>query len=368
MEEKNKLLYIDPDPSLYGRSYMGMFDLTKGFVMFWIVVMHCVYRYFSILRYDGGAHWLGKLLVSPFALTTYGIVPMLFMLCGYGIRRQSLTKNVKNQLSVFLFPYICVILCLSLSEFLKWWILGGDLGARLTSQVLRFCLGFHPGGHLLKGGATQIGPIWFFFTYTFGSIYLNWILQEKRGWVQLLLLAVSTGAGLILQGVILPFCFQQILICSGFLYAGMQLKRWKIPYQKLPWTAFMLIWALCVVSRTFGGMAEIGNNTYRFGALDLMTAYLAGIVLLCLFLRLNVLQGVIPDGLRWIGRRMMWICCIHTVSELAMPWGMIEKLFADRPLAGLLLEILTSLAFACVGVTVLSICVRKVLAARKRHV
>lgn len=365
METNNKFLWIDWDPALYSTNYMGLFDLTKGILMVVIILSHCFHRYIDILFYPSDISKLEVLLLGPLAVISYGTVSMLFMVCGYGIRRQSVKKYAKNQLSLFLFPYLCVIVCLIITALVKWCVAGGSLTNRLAHQVLPFLFGFHPGAHLLGESAVQIGPVWFFFTYIFASIYLNLILQEPRVWVQVLLLALSTAAGCLLIGLPLPFCIQQVLICSGFLYAGMQLKRWKIPQQKIPWFAFFLILCLCTLSRGLGGLAEIANNLYVFGAMELITVYLAGVMMLCLMLRLNALQGILPDSLRWVGRHMMWFCCVHTVSEKAMPWGRIKQFFAGSPMTGLLLEILFSLVFAVLGCRLLNGCVKKILSHRR---
>lgn len=368
MESKNRFLWIDRDPTLYTSNYIGLFDLTKGILMIMIILLHCVFRHYNIMFYSAREYPLLGLLLSPLAVTSYGGAPMLFMSCGYGIRRQSVKKYTKNQLTLFLIPYFCVILCMILAALLKWFLVGGSLAARLVYRVLPFFLGFHPGSHFRNVGIAQIGPIWFFFTYTFASILLNWILQESRSWVQLLYLVMGTVAAFILKDHPRLFCIPQILICSGFLYAGMQLKKWKIPQQKIPVPAFLLIYGLCIFLHELGGLAEIANNVYVFGAIDLITAYLAGVMLLCVMLRLNVLQGILPDCLRWIGRHMMWICCIHTVCELAMPWERVGQLFADCPLTGLLLETLFSLAFALLGCVLLNGCVKKILVARRTKI
>jgi hypothetical protein len=88
--------------------------------------------------------------------------------------------------------------------------------------------------------------------------------------------------------------------------------------------------------------------------------------MLCAHQRLNVLQGVIADGLRWVGRHMMWICCVHTVSYLVVPWEKVAAYFGAYPLLGLLIEILFSFAFAIAGCVLLEAGIKKRIAAKKR--
>ena len=365
MKEKRRLLWVDKDPSLYSSNYIGMFDLTKGLIMVEIILSHCINDYLNLLLYDGGDNILVQLFLSPLTLLRYGPVPMLFMICGYGVRRQRIKKCIKNHIKIFLFPYLCVMIGVLIFVFIKWGLFGVSLVGRLVQQVLPFLFGFHPGAHLLGDSLEQIGPVWFVFTYIFGSIYLNFVLQAKQSWVQVFILSAGTAVALILVGLPLPFCLQQILICSGFMYVGMALKREKVPQQKLPLYIVLIIYLICTVSTELGGLAEIGNNVYRFGGIDLILAYLAGVVLLCLHQRLNVLQGVIADGLRWIGRHMMWFCCVHTISYLAVPWKKIGAYFGNYPLIGLLVEILTSFAFAILGCILIEVGIKKRIAKKR---
>jgi len=368
MEEKQKFLWVDCDPAAYNCNYIGMFDLTKGVVMIGIILLHCINDYFNVLAYDGGDSIAVQLLLSPLTISRYGSVPMLFMICGYNLRKQPVKNSIKNNIKLFIIPYLCVIVAIALCVVIKWSVAGGALGSHLTSQVLPFFLGYHPGQHLLNGSLNQIGPVWFFLTYTFASIYLNLVLQEKQTWIQVLILITGTAIGLIFTGTALPFCMQQIAICAGFMYVGMYLKRGKIFQQKFPLIPLLLAYFLCSLSTELGGCAEIGNNVYILGGVDLIAAYLAGIVLLCLHQRLNVLQGVLADGLRWVGRHMMWFCCVHTVAYLMGPWDQLVTYFADTPALGLLLEIAINFIYAFVTCFLLEAGVKKLMALRKKKI
>lgn len=366
MEEKRKLLWIDKDPTLYSSNYIGMFDLTKGIFMIEIILLHCINDYFSLNYYTGGNNLLLNLLLSPLTILRYGSVPMLFMICGYGVRRQSIGKNIKNNFKLFIFPYLCVILAVTVCVLVTWYLAGGSLASRLAKQVVPFFFGLHPGAHRLSGGVEQIGPVWFFLTYILSSIYLNLVLQERRSWVQILILGASIALALTFLEIPLPFCLPQTAICAGFMYVGMQLKSAKAPQQKLPVVPLILIYILCSLLTHFGGVAEIGNNIYVFSGLDLLTACLAGVILLCLHQKLNVLQGILADGLRWLGRHMMWLCCIHTVSYLMFPWDLLRACFADHQPVGLLLEILVSLVYAIGTCMLLETIVKRVLARKRK--
>lgn len=366
MKEKRKLLWVDRDTELYSGNYIGMFDLTKGIIMLGVILLHCCNDYLDVLTFASGETLAVRLLLSPLAIGRYGAVPMLFMICGYGIRRQPPVKSIKNQLKLFAIPYCCVILVVAGCELAKWCIAGGSLPLRLFRRGLPFLLGLHPGEHSMRGSLEQIGPVWFFFTYTFASIYLNWVLQEKQVWVQALILAAGTAAALILTGIALPFCLQQIAICAGFMFVGMLLKRGKVLQQKLRVPALILVFLLCAFGTEVGGWAEIGNNVYVLGGVDLVIAYLAGIVLLWLHQRLDVLQGVLADGLRWTGRHMMWLCCVHTVTCVVVPWDKMATYFQECPAVGLLLEIGISFFWAFGACYLIEFGIKKLLVFRRK--
>ena len=169
MNKKNKWFWVDRSCDNPGKNHIGMFDLTKGIFMIVIICSHCVDDYVSLLLYEGGESMLSKLLLSPLTILRYGTVAMLFMSCGYGIRKQTIKKNIKNNLKMFLIPYAAVMLLMSFLVLAKQLLLGGALKQRLVYQILPFLLGLHPGQYRLGNALEQIGPIWFFFTYTFGT-------------------------------------------------------------------------------------------------------------------------------------------------------------------------------------------------------
>lgn len=366
MNKKNKWVWIDRENQSCGKNRIGMFDLTKGILMVGIIFGHCANDYLNLLLYNGGNNDLVRLLMSPLTLLRYGIVPMLFLSCGYGIRKQSVKKSIKNNLGMFWIPYVAVTLTILLLVLSKQVLLGGVLKQRLFYQVLPFLLGLHPGQHRLGNVMEQIGPIWFFLTYTLGCIYINFVLQEKQTWVQVLLIGSGNIVALMLTNVIVPFCFQQVLICSGYMYAGMWMKKGKVLEKKPPVYLLILTWVLCTVGTLAGGLVEIGSNFYRLGAMDLALSYLAGIVLLSLFQRIDLLQGKISEALRWIGRHMMWFCCFHTISYLMVPWKAIGMWFGEWKMAGFLFEFITSFLYAVTGCCVLDKVIKIVLYKKRK--
>lgn len=354
MKEHNRLLWLDKSPALYNSTYIGMFDLAKGLLMVQIILMHCINDHLAVNTLIRQQSVGVQLILSPLVLQQYGPVPMLFMICGFGIRRKSPQKCVKNSLKSFIFPYLAVIIAVLISVFVKCLLDGRSLIGRLVYQIVPLLLGLHPGIRFLGNSMEQIGPIWFFLVYTLGSIYLNFVLQEKESYRQLILVAAGSIIGLLTTGILLPFCIQQTFICSGFMFAGMHLKRNKILQKKLPIYLIIIGVAVCITASAVGGFAEFGNNIYLNGGVDLIIAYIAGFLLLYIYLRFNVLQGIIADALRWIGRHMMWICCFHTVTFLVIPWNRLSNYFGNQIFVNIAIEFIISLAFSLIGCVILN--------------
>ena len=64
-----------------------------------------------------------------------------------------------------------------------------------------------------------------------------------------------------------------------------------------------------------------------------------------LFLKLQRrVDGPISHAIEWVGRRSLFIFCIHTVELTAIPWYLMAAKYADRPVQGMLLQFVFSLA------------------------
>ena len=246
---------------------------------------------------------------------------------------------------------IAVILCVPLRQM----IAGEGVVEGLREQGLAFLLGLH----LWVDGTGNIGALWFVVTYIMAGFLLNLLLRVRREWLRWLLIIAGSVLGILLYRTPIPFCFQQGLICSGMMYAGMQLRLHKTLSKRPRIWLCLLIWFLCIVAMTLGGYAEFSLALFRYGLYDLAISYAAGYALLRLLLQLNALHGWLPDAIRWIGRHMFWICCVHTAVCLAVPWESFVALFEPNRIPGFLIEFLIQLTVALAGCWLLDHFARK---------
>ncbi len=359
MDTKQKLLWIDKRILLENNNYIGMFDISKGVLMILIMLSHAFDHSGSLQVYINRQNDMVQLLSSPLSILQYGFIPALFMICGYGIRKQSAKKCISQTLGILWKPYAGIVFVVTLGTILKWMINGGSILARLRYQVLPFFLGYHAGNRFFGSFINGIGPSWFVVTYALGYIYLNYVLHEKKRWIQMVILGAGSIMAISLSEIPLPFCIQQVFICSGFMYVGIWLKKNKIPQGKLPIYLLVAVYFLCTFGCIRGGFVEFSINAFNRGANDVLTAYIAGVVLVCLLYRLNVFQGRLADGLRWIGRHMVWFCMVHTVSHVLLPWKKIAQYFAPYYFAGVLFEFFISFLYALLVCILLEKALRK---------
>ncbi len=345
MSAGNKLLYIDREPALRRSSYVGMFDLPKGLLMLLIITFHSMNDYGWFIQWVFGRPVPLRALLGLLAIVHYGQIPALFMICGFGERKERLTHGLRRHISPLIKPYICVMIAVMICVPLRQMIIGEGVAEGLLEQGLAFLLGLH----LWIDGTGNIGPLWFVMTYITASLLLNLLLRLRREWLRWLLIIAGSALGIIFKRTLIPFCVQQGLICAGMMYAGMRLRQRKTLTRRPRIWLCLLIWLMCIVAMTFNGYVEFSLALFRYGLFDLAMAYAAGYALLRLLLQLNALQGRLPDAIRWIGRHMFWVCCVHTAVCLAVPWEHFVALFEPNRIPGFMIEFLIQLTAALAG-------------------
>lgn len=329
---------------------LGMFDLVKGILMVIIIAGHSVTDYFHYWEYDIRSDILVGSFFSLLSVVMYGIIPMFFMICGYGFRKKTMGKAIKGQIKYFWKPYLIVTIATALLVIAKKIMISGSIAEGLRYQVLPYLLAFCPGDRFFTGiYMGSIGPIWFFWVFVTAGILLNAVLQEEQYWIQLCLVIILACTGLMLRNVTLPWCIQQTLICGGYMYIGWLMKKLKILEKKLPLYLIFLIALLSAATVLRGGSLEVSQNVYTNGADDLLVSCLAGVILVFGAVKINYFNGRVSDGLRWVGKNAMYICCIHTVSYTVVPWKHLAEYLENVKPVGAAAEMLLQFVIAFGG-------------------
>lgn len=346
-------------PSVH-RDYIGMFDLTKGFLIIMIVVGHSILDFFKYWNFDAEQSPILGILVKVAVFVLQMLIPPFFLICGYTFKKRSMKVCIKTQLHYFLKPYIYVVAAIALITIAKKILISGSVIEGLKYQVLPYIFGFCPGKREFLGiYMDTIGPIWFFLVFVLATILLNAIMYEQQMWVQVFLVLALSCGGMALKDKTLPFCIQQTMICCGYIYVGMLMKKYKFFEKKMPMTFIITSIIICVFAILFGNIA-VSENVWKLGMFDLLASYISGILFVLIFQRINNVSGKISEALRWMGRHIMWFCCIHTVCYITIPWDKFADLFSDIKLLGFIIEVIIQSGIAVVGCKILDVYMKKV--------
>lgn len=326
---------------------VGLFNMPKGIMMFLIIAGHSLTTYFHSWEFDYSQNLL-TMIAALLNVVTYGLAPMFFMVCGYNVRAASMKKCVQQQIKFCLKPYLLVAAAVCAATVAKKLINHGDMLEGLRYCVLPYLLCYCPGERPFLGvEMASIGPMWFFVTFAFSSILLNAILLEKRTWAQIVMVTILSIIGVEMRFITLPFCFQQTLICTGYMYLGWLMKKQKFFQTDIPTYLAVLVTVFALVFSATG-FIEVSQNVWGRGISDLLTSYFAGLVMLPVLLSLNRFHGRLSEGIRWMGKNALYICCLHTVAYTVIPW---EKVAQRMPnsVVGVAIELGFHLVFALGG-------------------
>lgn len=321
------------------KNTMGMFDLLKGLFIILTIFSHSSADFLH--PWDVGDKGPWELLYSyvPYKLATYTMIPMFCIICGFWVRKKSMGECIKGQFRFLWKPYLLTALAISAGIVVKKLVIHGNIWEGLRYQALPYLLGACPGGNYFGIGMDSVGPIWFIVMYVFSGILLNAVLQEERVWGQVLSVAAMAAVGITLKEYRIPFCFQQSLICTLYMYIGYMMKKVKFLEKEIPAYWWVIGVAFLLFLAPFGDV-DVSQNVWKNGLADVLGGVFGGVMLLVLVLPLNRLRGPISMGIRWLGRQVMPLCCIHTVFYTLLPRQMVAEYFGDRAALGILLVFL----------------------------
>lgn len=326
---------------------IGMFDLLKGIGMLMIVFAHTA-EYYSITSADG-------LTAGTFVMFTYreSLMAAFYIASGYGFRKRSIHKCLSQQLSMLLKPYLYTAAATSGLHLIIHYLCFGSFESALreTGKVLGgFALGLP---HTVTYAGQQIfscGPMWYLLSLMLGWILLDIILNVfpepyipyAVGGIMLLGWGISLAWSA-------PFCAAQAMVVTPYLYIGFLAKKRRLfdkpfsPRMRIVFAVSAIATGIAVLVTQSTDCISLGEWT--MGPVSIVLDGFVGLGILALMLRWQrSLDGSVAHAVQAIGRRSLYIFCIHTVELTAIPWYLMAQRFSDQPVLGLLLQYAVSLA------------------------
>ena len=327
-------------------SSLGMFDLLKGVGMLTIVFAH------TAESYSMGT----TTALTPFTFYLFAyresLMAAFYIASGYGFRKRSIGKCVSQQLQMLLKPYLITGLATTVLHFFCHYAAFGSLESAFyeTRKVFGgFALGLPHTAEYFGQTFFSCGPMWYLLALMIGWILLDVILnifpEPYIPWVVLGTMTLGWGITLAWNA---PFCIAQGMVVVPYLYLGFLAKKNKLfekPFsrrlKRSLWAAFVLVGVIVVLTQRTD-CVSLGEWT--IGPFSILLDSAVGLGLLAAFLKAQrKFDNVFTRAVQSIGRRSLYIFCVHTVELTAIPWYLMADKFVDMQTVGLVVQFAVSL-------------------------
>nr|WP_300304515.1 acyltransferase [uncultured Anaerostipes sp.] len=310
--------------------YPGMFDFIKGIAMISIVMTHAQFA-LGEEAFATGSDWILKLFGVIGDATSFGnaAMPMFLLVSGYGFRKtKDNWKCVKKQAKLLLKPFAfaaCLTTVLHLCvHYAAFRYFPGSIRATI-GVGLGYLLGASNTFYI--GGITvcSVGAVWFLGMLFWGWIALNFIMnkvnEKHLPWLMALILVIGR---LLCFLPPIPYCLVQGVIAIPYLYMGWMIKKHELLTKKFS----PVIWGIMIVGAIWSskfGLLRISDPYVRYGILELICDGFMAFLVMWIGLRINRFQFPLKSCIGMIGRYSLWIMCLHTIEQQALPWYLLYE-------------------------------------------
>lgn len=323
-----------------GSIKLGIFAFAKGIGIILVILTHT----FAHLDLEQSTSLcLIKMLVD---CTKAGLMPMFFVISGFGLIKRAPGKMLKKTFSELVIPYLWVMAAYAVifpltycySAYNGQWEPTID---RTLQYLVAFVLGIGANGTVVFGHETAwCTAAWFFLALFVALNVLNLILRNKNTAVQIACVILC----LILGAVLFHFnfffyCIPQGLMAVGYCYVGYTLKRYRLLDQLQSCKWIYLILLPIFFAELIGGYFDLCRGQFRNVFLDYLGAGCSGILLMLLGIHFGKPEWKGLNRINQLGLYTYWIFAIHAVEMEALPWWYWEKKWTRNPWAALVLEL-----------------------------
>lgn len=327
-------------------SSLGMFDLLKGVGMLLIIFAHT-----SELYPVGDISTITPVTFFLFAYRE-SLMAAFYIASGYGFRKRSIGKCISQQFKTLFKPYAYTGLATTIAHFVIHYKTFGNWNNAVyeTYKVLGgFVLGLPHTATYFGQEFFSCGPMWYLLALMIGWILLDIILnifpESYIKWAVLGTMLLGWGISLVWEA---PFCIAQGMVTVPYLYIGFLAKKKRLfekkfrPLAILGLLAAALGVALGVLLTGKTDCVSLGEWT--MGPVSILLDGIVGLGFIVLFMKVQrLLDNPVTHLIEAVGRRSLYIFCIHTVELTAVPWYLMVQKYAAAPIKGLWLQYAVSL-------------------------
>ena len=325
---------------------LGMFDLLKGIGMLTIVFAHT-----GELYPMGDASHINPLTFFMFAYRE-SLMAAFYIASGYGFRKRSIGKCVDQQFKTLLKPYIYTGIATTVFHFIIHYLSFGSLhnATYETFKVLGgFALGLPHTADYFGQTFFSCGPMWYLLSLMIAWILLDIILnifpERYINWAVLGTMLLGWGICITWEA---PFCIGQGMVTVPALYVGYLAKKHKIFEKPL---SPRLRWGMIASALAVAALVLLTQSTdcvsmaeWTFGPVSILLDAVTGLGILSIVIWFQRrVDNAVTHAIQAVGRRSLYIFCVHTVELTAIPWYLMPQKFAAHPVLGMVLQFTLSL-------------------------
>lgn len=334
------------------KNTLGMFDFLKGCIMLVVILSHT----YGLLDFLDGKYTYSEqvakisapiyFLVILLFIFGQAMMPMMFILSGYGFRKASFVKLLKKQSRMLLIPYIITIAIISCMTYIVLYLKYGGLRYQIVVTIKEFIkFIIYP---------NETSPIWFLLSLAISTIIFNQLLHyfsEKKLLVASIIVSVAGWALSFIPKI--PFTISQSFVAVLFIYIGYIAKKKKFFLRQFSTKKKVMLSVIIILfslgAQALGQDLNIAYNTYGLGYFSIIAIIPVSILSIYLFLELNRFSGRFISSIRKLGRYSLYVLCIHSV--IWKPVGEeAEIMFSERWTGSLMLR--TIIMFVVTAVVV----------------
>lgn len=340
---------------------IGSFDLIKGFAICVVIFGH-IATLFNVNKLT----WFYPLLAVLEYLKT-PIIPLFFIISGYGFFEKDLGAVLKKSARNLLIPYaVAMVLFCTLQPTVA--ILQGtelrDAIRKGLSILLAFLLGLPIPGKMLFGiRLSHCAIVWYLLSLFWAHNIVNVILKVKHTWVQPVVVIICAALGYwLFQLDMTYYCLPHGLIATSYVYLGYIIKKYRVIQKcgaiqrRFPAWIICTLWIVVAVLYADWGEFDLCYGKFTWFPGDYIGVAVLALLLLYAGIYLDQFDGAVLDCFRRIGVYSYWVFCIHSVEQKCLPWDKFIQLTANVPNVGFV----SSLLIKVIIITVFCKIIKKV--------
>ena len=327
---------------------LSSFNLSKGFGIITVILVH------TISYYDSEQSHILQGLFYYLKLVAPGIMPMFFMISGYGFKPTAQKMVLKKTFRDFLMPYIYVMIGYTVVYPITMLVLYKSCPNAVyetTRFTLAFLFGLSKEGFVLFGYPLRFCAAAWYFLASFGALNLLNIMAKIKN-IALQVLSVCfciVCAFLLLKQNIYYYCLPQSLIAVGYCYMGYLIKKYKILHRMLNTTSLYFVLIPITLAEGIWGYFDMSGGIFACYWVDYVAAGCAGLLFVMVGINMSQHEGKIVDIIMNIGIYSYWILIIHSVEMMALPWTIWPDVIPERQVLAYFIEQLMRIILITTG-------------------